>query len=208
MKGLILKDFYMAAKYCRSQLILAIVFFALYLAEGTNAFFLFYPCMLSGMVVTTLLAYDERAGWDSYALTMPYSRSQLVSAKFLVNLLVQALVVPLGIAVAGLRMAIDGSFRWEELGTLAVTLACIPLITGSVSLPFMFKLGVEKGRMAYYVMIGLSCALSVAAASAFEGPQTLTPAPWVLGLTFAGALAICGICWYASILAFSKRELK
>ena len=43
MKGLLLKDLYMVKKYCRSYLLIAILFLALSLMSDENMFFVFYP---------------------------------------------------------------------------------------------------------------------------------------------------------------------
>ena len=64
MKGLLLKDFYMAAKYCRA-------------------------CLLCGMIPVNLLAYDERSRWLEYSGTLPYTKAQIVSGKYLVGIIVQ-----------------------------------------------------------------------------------------------------------------------
>ena len=62
MKGLILKDLYMMKHYCKSYLIIAIVFLIVSLSDTVaNMFFLFYPCMLCGIIPINLLGYDERS---------------------------------------------------------------------------------------------------------------------------------------------------
>lgn len=72
MKGLLLKDWYMIQKYCRSYILITAVIIGISLANGENLFFTFYPCMLCGMIPVTLLGYDERSGWMQYSGTMPY----------------------------------------------------------------------------------------------------------------------------------------
>ena len=60
MKGLLLKDFYLISKYCRAFLFIMAVFIGVsFLGEG-NLFFAFYPCIISGMLPMTLIAYDEQ----------------------------------------------------------------------------------------------------------------------------------------------------
>ena len=81
MKGLLLKDLYMMRKYCRSYLLIAVVFIALSFASNQNLFFVFYPCLLCGMIPVNLLGYDERSRWLQYSGTMPYTRAQIVSCK-------------------------------------------------------------------------------------------------------------------------------
>lgn len=63
MKGLLLKDWYMMKKYCRAYLLIAVVFIAVSLFSNDNMFFVFYPCLLCGMIPVNLLAYDERSRW-------------------------------------------------------------------------------------------------------------------------------------------------
>ena len=60
MKGLLLKDWYMMKKYCRAYLLIAVVFIAVSLGNEDNMFFVFYPCLLCGMIPVNLLGYDER----------------------------------------------------------------------------------------------------------------------------------------------------
>ena len=65
MRGLLLKDIYMAAKYCRAYLLLAVVFIPVSFASSENLFMIFYPCLLCGMIPVNLLGYDERSRWLS-----------------------------------------------------------------------------------------------------------------------------------------------
>ena len=99
MKGLLLKDWYMMKKYCRSYVLIAVVFIALSLVSSGNMFFVFYPCLLCGIIPVNLLGYDERSRWMQYSGTLPYTKRQIVSAKYLIGLLAQFLpwvLVPRG----------------------------------------------------------------------------------------------------------------
>ena len=78
MKGLILKDLYMIKSYCKSYLLIAVVFFAVSFAGNNNMFFAFYPCLLCGMIPVTLLGYDERSRWIQYSGTMPYTKTHYI----------------------------------------------------------------------------------------------------------------------------------
>ena len=89
MKGLLLKDWYMMKKYCRMYIFIAAVFIAVSLVNNGNMFFVFYPCLLCGMIPVNLLGYDERSRWMQYSGTMPYTKTQIVSGKYLVGLLAQ-----------------------------------------------------------------------------------------------------------------------
>lgn len=210
MKGLLLKDFYMTAKYCRTYLLIGIVFIAVSFAgaESQNMFFVFYPCLLCGMIPVNLLAYDERSRWLEYSGTLPYTKAQLVSAKYLVGVIVQGIMlIAVGIAQA-VRMNLAGSFRLGEYGMIMAMIFAMATITSSISLPFMFRWGVEKGRIAYYCMIGFVCAAGYLGSVFFTESRKVTAAgslvPWAMILL---GTAIYAASWLASIALYQKREV-
>ncbi len=207
MKGLLLKDWYMVWKYCRSYLLLGIVFFAFSIVED-NMFFVFYPCLLCGIIPANLLGYDERSRWMQYSGTLPYTRAQIVSGKYLIGLSAQtAMLLLMGVA-QGIRMEINGSFRGDDFLVIMLLLLIASTITSSVSLPFIFRLGVEKGRAAYYVMIGLVSGISVLITGLFRGPfRTVIRPNLVLVLLAAAGVGIYALSWYLSVVFYRKREL-
>ena len=78
----------------------------------------------------------------------------------------------------------------------------------SITLPFMFKLGVEKGRMAYYVMIGIICGGSIVASTVLrDAMQSGIKPNGVLALVAVLGIAIYALSWYLSIVFYKKREL-
>ena len=169
MKGLLLKDWYMIQKYCRSYILITAVIIGISLANGENLFFTFYPCMLCGMIPVTLLGYDERSGWMQYSGTMPYAKEQIVSEKYLIGILVQLTVLLVtGIAQAT-KMMIAGDFALEKLAVLMLLMLVVSMLASSISLPFIFKLGAEKGRTAYSAPPGPACG---ARAPAMAGART------------------------------------
>lgn len=207
MKGLIRKDLYMAAKYLRSYGLLMLVFLGASAVDGDFLFFTVYPCMLCGMIPVTLMAYDERSKWEVYAGTLPCTRAQLVCAKYLIGLGALVIVLALSGLVQGIRMASAGAFSWSEWLTLMGMLLCLGCISGSITPPFMFRNGVEKGRMAYYVTIGVLCggsvALSSAARSLLQAQITMTGG---LPLLCVVCVALYAGSWWLSIRFYGKRE--
>ena len=207
MKGLLRKDLYMMGKYCRSYLLLVIVFLCVSVFGNDNLFFAFYPSLFSGMIPVSLLAYDERSRWMQYSGTLPYSKAQLVSGKYIIGLMAQtAVLIATGIAQA-LRMNRNGIFRWDDFAVLMLVIFGMAAVISSISLPFMFKLGVEKGRVAYYVMIGIACAGSVAASNLFRADwQGSMNVQGVLPVIVVAGIAVYALSWYLSVVFYQKRE--
>ena len=210
MKGLLLKDFYMAAKYCRTYILIGVVFIAVSFAgsNSENMFFVFYPCLLCGMIPVNLLAYDERSRWLEYSGTLPYTKAQIVSGKYLVGIIVQgAMLIAVGIA-QGVRMNMAGTFGWGEFALFMGSIYAMATVTSSISLPFMFRWGVEKGRIAYYCMIGFVCAAGYLGSVFFAQGSAQTVSGRVLPVLFLlVGTGIYAASWLASIALYQKREV-
>ena len=207
MKGLIIKDLYMTAKYCRSNIIISFLFLLLSLASPDNLFFTFYPAMLGGMIPTNILAYDERSRWIQYSDTLPYSRAQIVSGKYIIGLIAQGtIIVSIGIAHAAVMIS-NGTFSTEAFGVFMMLILTLSLISSSINLPFMFKYGVEKGRLAYYVMVGIVCGGSVAASQIMtESTAQEIILFGVLPIVCLIGIGIYALSWYFSVVFYKKRE--
>lgn len=208
MKGLLLKDMYMIRKYCRAYLIILIVFLGVsYVKEG-NMFLSIYPCILSGMIPVTLLSYDERSRWTIYSGTLPYSKAQIVSVKYLVGIIAQITVLILSGIVQAVRMNIDGNFVIKEYLAFMGMLLIMSCFAPSISLPCMFKLGVERGRIIYYILIGIICGASIAVMGVGDGNVQLKMRfDRVLPIVCIAAVVWYVLSWYLSIVLYKKREL-
>ncbi len=208
MKGLLLKDLYMIRKYCRSYMLIIVVFILVSVASDQNFFFIFYPCLMSGMIPVTLLGYDERSKWSLYCGTLPYTKAQIVSGKYLVGLFAQLAVIILATLAQAVRMYLQGTFDARGYLALMELVLILSCFSASISLPFIFKYGVEKGRIAYYIMIGVVCGGSVAATGVFETMQTVEfSAGTVMPVLCVAAVAVYALSWYLSIVFYEKREV-
>ncbi len=206
MKGLLLKDFYMMKKYCRSFLLILLVFTAVSLFSESGAIFIAYPVLIVSMLPVTLISYDERSRWNVYSDTMPYSRAMQVSAKYLTMLMaVLCCLVVLTVAQAGKAFYLHESF--DPLA-LVTTLLAVGLLAPSFTLPIVFKWGVEKGRMMYYVLMVLLLAW-FAIANAWNPEREWAAVPGILlngWMLLGGAVILFALSWWLSIRFYQKRE--
>ena len=208
MKGLLLKDWYMMKKYCRYYLFCAIGFTVLSVMSSGNMFFVFYPCMLCGMIPVNLIGYDERSRWMQYSGTMPYTKAQIVSGKYIIGLLTQLTIMLVIGAAQAVKMIIAGDFVHGELAVLMLLLLIVSTLSSSICLPFIFKLGVEKGRTAYYVMIGFVCGASALVSGLLADQPAVEIQPNIfLALLAAVSIGVYVLSWYMSIVFFKKREI-
>ena len=162
MKALIYKDLLTIWKYCRSYLIMCIAFLAASVFVEDYVFLQTYPVIYMGMLVNTLIAYDERDKWDRQVLTMPVTRREYVTAKYLVGLILQGTVLALTAGACTLRLMRGEGFAWDVFWMDMSAIALLGFIAPSLILPFIFKNGSEKGRMAYLIILGCIFVLAVA----------------------------------------------
>lgn len=150
MKGLLIKDFYTLTKQLKIFLVL-IVFFLFLPGSSTSAFAVIYSAMLP----ITALAYDERSKWHELAAMMPYTARNLVLGKYLLGYICIAAA-----AILSFVIKIALSFFSKEPITVSIFIELIPIVCLAsiflaINLPFMFKMGVEKGRLAFFILIAV-----------------------------------------------------
>ena len=98
------------------------------------------------------------------------------------------------------------SFSMDTFLVMGTALLILGLIGPTFLLPFVFKFGAEKGRIAFYVMIGFVCAVITLLTGL--GFQAILPfsKPVLIGICGIGILLYI-LSWQLSILFFKKREL-
>ena len=212
MKGLLLKDWYLITRYCRAFFVLDLVFIpiSLYQAYDTHQYFslfLIYPCLLAALLPITLYSYDEREKWCSYSAALPVSRAQYVSAKYTVGLLSMAAVLLVCITAHEVARRI---VPWNVVGdyaSLLLGVASLSLAAPAVVMPLMLRFGAEKGRIIYYVMIGVICAVTLMMINDDGGVVTAIGQPIGIPAACVLALALYAGSWLLSIFLYRKRAL-
>lgn len=201
MKGLMKKEFLMLWRASRAFGLICVVFIAMSAISQDNIIFLFMPIMISGLLPSTLLSYDERCKWQEFSGALPVSRAQLVSAKYLLGLGCMTVVLVVTVVVH----LIVRRYPTEMLLTMLGGVYGLALFISAVSLPMMFKFGVEKGRLWYYATLilvgGASGASAGVATDVFnEG------LPSYIWLIFAFGVVIFALSWLLAIRFYQKRE--
>ena len=207
MRGLIQKDFYLMFKYCKMVMLISLVFTCVpvFAGEG-SAFIMFYPFVIATMLPVSVISYDERDKWNTYCGTLPVTRADYVSAKYICGIVIMLVLLVVGAASQYIAAVRAGSFSVAKYLSLLATLTLIGCAAPGFALPFVLKLGVEKGRIAYYIIIGFFCAISVwlpdNADFAQGGIGVASPV-----MLIAAAVVIYAVSWYLSIHFYEKREL-
>lgn len=208
MKALIYKDLLTLWKNLKMYLLMCVIFQLCSLGGDSFTFMRFYPLILVSSLPHTLIAYDERSGWEKYALCLPVSRKQLVSSKYLVGLLLQSGMLLIA-SVTNLFLAMEhGHFDafgyCFELGmnlALGVAVMC-------VALPATFRMGSEKGRLVNVISYGVLAAVLVITVllGSSLGLSDITLNEWVIVPFLLLPAIILPASWLLSIHWYEKRE--
>lgn len=200
MKGLLLKDWYLTLKYGRVLLILTLVYGITGVFVEGFGMFAVLPALLIALLPNTIYSYDEREKWTTYAQVFPISRAQYVTGKYLLGVIAFAVYMVL-LTVLHLIAGTQG------LAELLTMLVCMSLLAAAIMVPLMFWLGVEKGRIAYFIQVGVIVAVSLTLTNGGKGIAAiaLLPVPeWAIVLS---SIVIYALSWRLSIFLYKRREL-
>lgn len=205
MKGLFYKEARCLWQYGKSYILMVVVFFGLSMVNdggGINTMWLLYPVFLLASLPASLLNADEKDGWMMYCDTLPVTRRQIVTVKYVICAILAAAVTLLAIAAALVRGQLDPAFR-AELKTLLPLMPLTGLTAPALMFPAMFRLGAIKGRTVYIsvvILVAAACAVLVIADGA-----SARAVPFALSLVIS--LAVFVGSWALSVKWFRVREL-
>ena len=142
MMSLLYKDLMNLKQQARIYLLIIGIWIVVAGMENNPSFLGGVLAVFSILIAITAYAYDEKNGWDKYALTMPLGRRELVLSKYALALL--TLVCSMVLFV-GLNVALRSPGK--EFLDLSCIFLALGLLVMDVVLPLIFRFGVEKGRV-------------------------------------------------------------
>ena len=149
MIGLLKKEYYLMEGQMKSWLIVAVFcFFYSYFMNADS--FLFMLIILIGIMSTmTVFSLDKACGWDTYAISLPLTRKEIVEARYLF-----AFLIDIGVSLACcllmlLRGLIKGGVNIPESLHSLFQILLVTILMQLLLFPVIYKLGVEKARFVY-----------------------------------------------------------
>lgn len=149
MIGLLKKEYYLMEGQMKSWLIVAVFcFFYSYFMNADS--FLFMLIILIGIMSTmTVFSLDKACGWDTYAISLPLTRKEIVEARYLF-----AFLIDIGVSLACcllmlLRRLMNGGVNIPESLHSLFQILLVTILMQLLLFPVIYKLGVEKARFVY-----------------------------------------------------------
>lgn len=151
MRALLWKDYYTLSKQLNFYLV-----FIILLAVIPQFHMISIGTVYAAMLPITAMAYDERSKWDQLAVMMPYQSRNIVLSKFVIGYIGIAITSVFAIVLQiVINLITQTAVTTQQILAILVT-SCAALTLLALNLPFMFWLGVERGRIAFLVIVGLT----------------------------------------------------
>ena len=214
MKGLLLKDLY-TIKGFGKQYILVFGFMILWsVCMKSTSFASMYAILLGGMLVLTSMSVDETAHFNQFALTMPINTETVAKAKYLLLVLTIVAGMIIGCVANFIGELIPGFGEGFDVNSIFV-IGSLFLLAYTITLPIIYKKGVEKARYAYILVLlalGVTIVGVIKLASMIMGVKmTELPSPtgssWMLivGLIIIDLISLF-ISYRVSLKILSTKE--
>ena len=152
MLGLIKKDFLLIKANLKSMVIIFIVYLILAF-QGTFDVTFIVP-LIGIMLFISTFSYDDFNNWNSYAVTLPNGRKNVVRAKYIASII---LTVVLGIGALSIGIGISytktNSINLDEIisSLMGTMLSCVIII--ALLYPIVFKFGATNGRIILFAVV-------------------------------------------------------
>lgn len=163
MIALLRKDVYLLGKQVWILLVIALVFSMTpqFASFGTT-----YLMVVTMTLPLTTLAYDERCRWDKYMAMTPCPPKKIVLSKYVFTLILIFGVLGLTVLIDTAKNQVLGvSYDLAEQMVTRLSVLALVLIVNAVTLPAVYRLGAEKGRLA--MMLVCFAAFGVIVGSVF-----------------------------------------
>lgn len=214
MRGLLAKEWCVIRKNSVSTFLIILLFSVAGVFSRTVFMFAYIAVFLS-VIPVNYMAFDETCRWQQFALAMPYTRRAVVSAKYLIMLMLAAAATV--ITAVGLFIHLllyDRADAELYAAYLTATLAA-GILLPSIAFPFNFKFGTAKGRLimligicmsaSFLSMLFIDYAESVTFNALFRGGES--HAYPLIPVILSAAAAICAVSWLISVKIYENKDL-
>lgn len=151
MLGLIKKDFLIIKS--NLKLIIAILFVFFIMAMQGQFDISFIPPFIVVMLFMSTFSYDEYNKWDSYVVTLPNGRKNVVRSKYIASLILIVFAVIVTILLEFLVGLTGSGLEFDKFISTLIGSTFAIILVASIMYPLIFKYGIEKGRIGLFVLV-------------------------------------------------------
>lgn len=152
MLGLIKKDFLLIKANLKSMIIIFVIYIMLAFQGTFDATFII---PLIGIILfLSTFSYDDFNNWNSYAVTLPNGRKNVVRAKYIASIILMIILAVVAFSIGiGISYIKTNSINLDEIiSSLMGTMLSIVIIN-SLLYPIVFKFGATNGRIILFAVV-------------------------------------------------------
>ena len=152
MLGLIKKDFLIIKANLKSMVITCIVYLMLAF-QGTFDVTFIIP-IIGIMLFISTFSYDDFNNWNSYAVTLPDGRRNVVRAKYIASIILTVVLGIIALAIGiGISYIKTNAINLNEIisSLMGTALSSITII--SLLYPIVFKFGATNGKIILFAVV-------------------------------------------------------
>lgn len=152
MLGLIKKDFLLIKANLKSMIIIFVIYIMLAF-QGTFDVTFIIP-LIGIMLFISTFSYDDFNNWNSYAVTLPDGRRNVVRAKYIASIILTVILGAVALAIsAGISYTKTNSINLDEIISSLMGTMLSSIIIISLLYPIVFKFGATNGRIILFAVV-------------------------------------------------------
>lgn len=152
MLGLIKKDFLLIKANLKTMVIIFIVYLMLAF-QGTFDITFIIP-LIGIMLFISTFSYDDFNNWNSYAVTLPDGRKNVVRAKYIASIILTVVLGIIALAIGiGISYTKTNVINLDEIISSLMGTVLSSVIIISLLYPIVFKFGATNGRIILFAVV-------------------------------------------------------
>ena len=187
--GLMLKDIYNLKKSLKIFIIFILFYGGFALLSQQSSLVVALMTTISIMLPVSAFSYDHACHWTDYALTLPVSRRQMITARYAFSCIsaVGCHLILIPVLFIASRMGSDDAM--ETMAAIPVTLGVIFLIL-AVSNGAIYRFGPERGRFVLFAVCMIPVAVALTASRILPLSVFQSIRQWFVTQTFFGSMSL------------------
>lgn len=175
MTGLIIKDLVNLKRYGKTLSAFIVIYAVMSFINKDASMFNSIFTVVLAMITISSYSFDEAANWDSYALSMPVDRRDIVKSKYCLLLIISTLGIGVSLIFSiGINLYIGSEnllkgFEFSVIGVMGI------LFFYSIIIPIITKLGVEKARIIIIIVFMLPMGIVYLLMNSLNNETTIIP---------------------------------
>ena len=152
MLGLIKKDFLIIKANLKSMIIIFVIYIMLAF-QGTFDVTFIIP-LIGIMLFISTFSYDDFNNWNSYAVTLPNGRKNVVRAKYIASIILTIILAIVSLTIGiGISYTKTNSINLDEIISSLMGTMLSSIIIISLLYPIVFKFGATNGRIILFAVV-------------------------------------------------------